>query len=101
MIRFANIEVQRSAMVQLAARLHQARRPWLARQLGNAIDRQADELVLTPSDVTVILKELSQERDPALDEFRSALEAQQRDRSALDTGAAELTTGLAPATPAV
>lgn len=88
-------------MVQLAARLHQARRPSLARQLGRAIDRHADELVLSPSDARVILNELSQERDPALDEFRTTLEAQQRDRSALDPGAAELTTSRAPATPAV
>lgn len=100
-IRFANIEVPRAAIAELAARLHQARRPSLARHLGNAIDHHADELVLTPSDVTVILRELSQERDPALDEFRSTLEAQQRYRSARDTGAAELTTSQARATRAV
>ena len=78
MIRYGSIQVQRAAISELATQLRRAGETRLAHKLGQAIDRNLDELVLGPEDYAPILQILSERPLPTLEEFQRTVDTQFR-----------------------
>ena len=74
MIRVLGIDVPRSAISELALRVHRAGEAHLAHRLGRAIDQHRDELRLTSEDRARIARYLAKEMVPGLEPLPAVLD---------------------------
>lgn len=78
MIRFSDVDVPRAAIAELAARLRKTGDTALSHRLALAIDKNVEELRLTPEDYWPIIRLLDEQPIASLEEFHRTLRERQR-----------------------